>query len=83
MTGRFLCMPYLRIGAEMLDKCPKCGNEVWHSKDTTNKIDKEFGQSRNHYWCPECEHEWDTLELHEAEVVRLRGLAHRAVMGGV
>ncbi len=49
----------------------------------TNKIDEALEQRRLRYWCVACSHEWDTLELAESEVVRLRGLAHRAVMGGV
>jgi transcriptional regulator NrdR family protein len=86
MTGRCLCMPYRRTGAEMLDKCPKCGSvEVDQTARSYQRalVDVALDQMRRHKHCIECGHEWDTLELAESEVVRLRGLAHRAVMGGV
>jgi DNA-directed RNA polymerase subunit RPC12/RpoP len=67
----------------MSDKCVKCGNELWEAEVATNKVDIALEQRRLRHWCSECGHEWDTLELAESEVVRLRGLAHRAVMGGV
>ncbi len=83
MTGRFLCMPYRRTGAEMHNKCSKCGKLVWRHEDASTEVDTALEQRRLHYWCSACDHFWDTLELAESEVVRLRGLAHRAVMGGV
>jgi DNA-directed RNA polymerase subunit RPC12/RpoP len=70
----------------MLDKCSKCGSEAVFLKGTEYKpseIDDALDQTRRHVGCQTCGHEWDTLELAESEVVRLRGLAHRAVMGGV
>jgi transcription elongation factor Elf1 len=69
----------------MFNDCPKCGHSVRSRcvANATNEVDKALEQRRVTHWCDHCGHEWDTLELAESEVVRLRGLAHRAVMGGV
>lgn len=66
--------------------CPKCTKPATGRSSRVQEqaeLDKAMEQQRRHRVCHHCGHEWDTLELPEAEVVRLRGLAHRAVMGGL
>jgi transcriptional regulator NrdR family protein len=66
--------------------CPKCTKPATGRSSRVHEqseLDRAMEQQRRRRVCHHCSHEWDTLELAESEVVRLRGLAHRAVMGGV
>lgn len=62
--------------------CPNC-----HARDTGHAIIREqsemdvaLDQQRRAHKCSMCGYEWDTIQITYAELVRLRVLAHRAVM---
>lgn len=67
-------------------KCPECRRSP---PNFTGKIreqsqlDAELDQQRRIRWCLYCSYEWETVEIDQAELVRLRRLAHQAVMGTV
>ena len=46
-------------------------------------IDVGLSQQRRSHRCQSCRHEWETIEMPLAEVLRLRRLAHAHVMSAV
>ena len=67
--------------------CPKCGHPKLLRKggDSQNrmaKMDAALNQRRHILTCARCSHEVRTIEIEQAEMARLRGMAHRLVMLG-
>jgi transcriptional regulator NrdR family protein len=64
-------------------KCPKCNATSTGQSARLrpqSMVDVELAQQRRIRQCFSCGHRWDTYEVDRAELVRLMGLAHRAVM---